>query len=76
MGVGGSFEMVAGITRRAPLMMQRIGLEWLFRLAVEPRRMWKRYLVGNVEFTLMVLRQLLKPGFYAGSEWSSVAGQR
>ncbi|MBC8066583.1 MAG: WecB/TagA/CpsF family glycosyltransferase [Chlorobia bacterium] len=43
--VGGSFEMIAGITRRAPKWMQRYGLEWLFRLAIEPRRLWRRYLL-------------------------------
>lgn len=56
MGVGGSFDVVAGLTRRAPLWMQNAGLEWLFRLIQEPGRMWKRYLVGNTKFILMVLR--------------------
>ena len=44
-GVGGSFDVFAGLTRRAPLWMQRAGLEWLYRIWQEPRRMWKRYLV-------------------------------
>ncbi len=43
--VGGSFELIAGITKRAPVWMQRAGMEWLFRLAIEPRRLWRRYLV-------------------------------
>jgi N-acetylglucosaminyldiphosphoundecaprenol N-acetyl-beta-D-mannosaminyltransferase len=43
--VGGSFEMIAGITTRAPQWMQRSGLEWLYRLAIEPKRLWRRYLV-------------------------------
>jgi len=43
--VGGSFEMIAGIRPRAPKWMQRSGLEWLYRLALEPRRLWRRYLV-------------------------------
>jgi N-acetylglucosaminyldiphosphoundecaprenol N-acetyl-beta-D-mannosaminyltransferase len=55
MGVGGSFDVWAGRTRRAPSWMQRIGLEWLYRLLLEPRRMWKRYLIGNVRFLRMVL---------------------
>jgi N-acetylglucosaminyldiphosphoundecaprenol N-acetyl-beta-D-mannosaminyltransferase len=76
MGIGGSFELVAGLTRRAPKLMQRVGLEWLFRLAIEPRRMWRRYLIGNIEFMVLVLRQLVNPGFFAAGEWPSVAGQR
>ena len=56
-GIGGSFEMVGGMTRRAPLWVQQAGLEWLFRVAVEPRRLWKRYLIGNAQFLSIVLRQ-------------------
>ena len=56
-GVGGSFELVAGMTKRAPLLMQRTGLEWLWRLVIEPRRLWKRYLVGNTVFVLVVFQQ-------------------
>lgn len=57
MGVGGSFDVMAGFTRRAPLWMQKAGLEWLFRLGQEPGRMWKRYLFGNAAFILRVLKQ-------------------
>lgn len=53
MGVGGSFDVIAGLTARAPRWMQRVGLEWLYRLLQEPRRMWKRYLVGNTRFLLL-----------------------
>ena len=56
MGVGGSFDVLAGVTRRAPRWMQRAGLEWLYRLAQEPRRMFRRYLVGNTRFVLLTLR--------------------
>ena len=42
MGVGGSFDVVVGLTKRAPLWMQKAGLEWLYRLIREPGRMWKR----------------------------------
>jgi N-acetylglucosaminyldiphosphoundecaprenol N-acetyl-beta-D-mannosaminyltransferase len=73
MGIGGSFEMVGGVTPRAPRWMQQLGLEWLFRLAVEPRRLWKRYLIGNVQFMVMVFRQLLYPNLYTGNEWPAVA---
>lgn len=59
MGVGGSFDVWAGLTQRAPVWMQRIGLEWFYRLALEPRRLWKRYLVGNLRFTGLVLKALV-----------------
>jgi len=55
MGVGGSFDVVAGRVSRAPQWMQRMGLEWVFRVLQEPRRMWKRYLVTNSRFALMLL---------------------
>jgi len=45
--VGALFEYVAGATRRAPVWMRKAGLEWAFRLVLEPRRLWRRYLVGN-----------------------------
>ncbi|HPB67997.1 MAG TPA: WecB/TagA/CpsF family glycosyltransferase [Candidatus Omnitrophota bacterium] len=57
MGVGGSFDVVAGKTRRAPRWMQRWGLEWLFRFFQEPKRMWKRYLIGNTTFISLVIRE-------------------
>lgn len=50
MGVGGSFDVVVGITDRAPVWMQNHGLEWFYRFIQEPRRMWKRYIVGNAKF--------------------------
>lgn len=59
MGVGGSFDIYAGKLRRAPRLMQRSGLEWFYRLAQEPRRMWRRYLVGNAAFLRLVVRELL-----------------
>jgi N-acetylglucosaminyldiphosphoundecaprenol N-acetyl-beta-D-mannosaminyltransferase len=59
MGVGGTFDVFAGLVRRAPLWMQRLGLEWFYRLAQEPRRMWKRYLVGNSQFIALISRELL-----------------
>lgn len=59
-GVGGSFDVLAGIIPRAPLWMQRNGLEWLFRLYQEPRRMWRRYLITNTLFILLILREWLR----------------
>lgn len=49
-GVGGSFDVIAGLRKRAPAFMQRAGLEWAYRLAQEPRRLFMRYLVTNSEF--------------------------
>jgi N-acetylglucosaminyldiphosphoundecaprenol N-acetyl-beta-D-mannosaminyltransferase len=59
MGVGGSFDHVSGFARRAPGWMQRMGLEWLYRLMREPRRLWRRYLIGNAVFTWLILQQRL-----------------
>lgn len=57
MGVGGSFDVVAGKVQRAPLWMQKAGLEWFYRFAQEPKRMWKRYLVGNSKFIGLVVKE-------------------
>lgn len=56
-GVGGSFDVIAGKKKRAPLWMQKVGLEWFYRLMQEPRRLWKRYLVTNLQFIYRLLRQ-------------------
>ena len=58
MGVGGSVDVLAGHTRRAPRLLQRTGLEWAYRLAQEPRRLFKRYLVTNLRFCVLVGREL------------------
>lgn len=60
MGVGGSFDIIAGSRRRAPAWARAHGLEWLWRLAQEPRRMWRRYLIGNSLFIALVLRERLR----------------
>ena len=57
MGVGGSFDVVAGKTKRAPEWMQNAGLEWFYRFSQEPKRMWKRYLVGNSKFIFLVMKE-------------------
>lgn len=59
MGVGGSIDIFGGLVNRAPEWMQRAGLEWLYRVFQEPRRMWKRYLVTNLEFAGMLIREKL-----------------
>ena len=56
-GVGAAFDFHAGRKKQAPAWMQRHGLEWLFRLVTEPRRLWKRYLRNNPLFVVSVLRQ-------------------
>ena len=58
-GVGGSFDVLAGVRLRAPTAFRTLGLEWLFRLVQEPRRLWKRYLVTNSKFLCLVLQELL-----------------
>jgi N-acetylglucosaminyldiphosphoundecaprenol N-acetyl-beta-D-mannosaminyltransferase len=63
MGVGGSFDVVSGLIKRAPQWMQRSGLEWLYRVYQEPRRMWKRYLVTNTKFVVMLVKSKLQYTF-------------
>ena len=58
-GVGGSFDVIAGVTKRAPLWMQRHGLEWFFRLIQEPKRMFKRYLITNTIFVFLVIKAFI-----------------
>ncbi|HKP87713.1 MAG TPA: WecB/TagA/CpsF family glycosyltransferase [Blastocatellia bacterium] len=57
LGVGGSFDHLSGQSRRAPRWMQRAGIEWLYRLMREPRRLWRRYLIGNTLFIWLVAKQ-------------------
>lgn len=63
MGVGGSFDVVSGLVKRAPKWMQRYGLEWFYRVIQEPRRMWKRYLITNTKFIFMLISAKLKQLF-------------
>src|SRR4051812_6728333 len=60
MGVGGSIDVVAQFTRRAPLWIQRAGFEWAFRLVQEPRRLFRRYLVTNFQFLVLLVRHLAR----------------
>lgn len=57
-GVGGSFDVLAGVTRRAPLLWQKLGMEWAYRMLQEPRRMAKRYVTTNAGFIVLTLREL------------------
>jgi N-acetylglucosaminyldiphosphoundecaprenol N-acetyl-beta-D-mannosaminyltransferase len=59
MGVGGSFDVLAGFIRRAPHWAQALGLEWFWRLLMEPRKLWKRYLTTNTEFIWLAGREIV-----------------
>jgi len=62
MGIGGTFDIIAGVTKRAPKWMQNMGMEWFYRFLQEPRRMWRRYLVGNSKFIWLVIREKFGKG--------------
>lgn len=59
-GVGGAFDVLAGVISRAPQVVQSVGLEWAWRLLMEPRKLWKRYLTTNGEFVWLVFRELVR----------------
>ena len=63
-GVGAAFDFLAGIKKQAPRWIQRSGLEWFFRLMTEPGRLWKRYLINNPLFIILLLGQLLRITHY------------
>ena len=58
-GVGAAFDMISGRRRQAPRWMREHGLEWLFRLFQEPRRLWRRYLIYGTEFVASILLESL-----------------
>ena len=60
LGVGAAFDFLAGRKRQAPRLVQRLGLEWLYRLVHEPRRLWRRYLYRNPRFVVHFAAQLLR----------------
>lgn len=60
LAVGAAFDFHSGGKRRAPRWMQHVGLEWLYRLASEPRRLWRRYVVTNTKFLFLAVRQLAR----------------
>jgi N-acetylglucosaminyldiphosphoundecaprenol N-acetyl-beta-D-mannosaminyltransferase len=60
LGVGAAFDFLAGRKPQAPRLVQRLGLEWLYRLVQEPRRLWRRYLYRNPRFVVLFAAQLLK----------------
>jgi N-acetylglucosaminyldiphosphoundecaprenol N-acetyl-beta-D-mannosaminyltransferase len=65
MGVGGSFDILAGHIRRAPVRMQALGLEWLYRVYEEPRRMWWRYARTNALFAMVLARAIIRHNLHA-----------
>ncbi|MFS0821577.1 WecB/TagA/CpsF family glycosyltransferase [Bacillus sp. 1P02SD] len=62
-GVGATFDFLAGNVKRAPLFMQKSGLEWFWRLIQEPKRLWKRYLVNDSKFIILFINELIKKMF-------------
>lgn len=70
MGVGGTFDVVAGKVKRAPQWVQRAGMEWLYRVLQEPGRMWKRYLVTNSKFAAMLAKAWLQKRLFSTAKAS------
>jgi N-acetylglucosaminyldiphosphoundecaprenol N-acetyl-beta-D-mannosaminyltransferase len=60
LSVGAAFDTTAGLRKRAPAWTHDIGVEWLYRLVMEPRRLWRRYLIGNAQFAVIVAREWVK----------------
>jgi N-acetylglucosaminyldiphosphoundecaprenol N-acetyl-beta-D-mannosaminyltransferase len=67
-GVGAAFDFMAGVAQEAPQWIQNSGLEWLFRLVVEPKRLWRRYLIGNMQFLSHAVRQCTRDREYPPNE--------
>jgi N-acetylglucosaminyldiphosphoundecaprenol N-acetyl-beta-D-mannosaminyltransferase len=65
LGVGGAFDVMAGFVPRAPRVMQNAGFEWAWRLAMEPRKLWKRYLTTNSAFLALLGKTLAKRRIFA-----------
>ena len=58
MGVGGSFDVLSGNIKRAPILIQKLNLEWAYRVMQEPRRLFKRYFFGNAKFTIKIMKEM------------------
>src|SRR5688572_12404513 len=71
LGVGASFDFFAGNVKESPAWLGRLGLEWLFRLTQEPRRLWRRYLILNPRFVLLAVLQLLQRSARSDSKSSN-----
>ena len=68
--IGAAFDFHAGSVRQAPKAVQRLGLEWLFRLFMEPRRLWKRYLLNNPGFVFLILKKIVSDLLTIGNKKS------
>ncbi len=66
-GVGAAFDFHSGRVKRAPRWMQKIGLEWLYRFKQDPKRLWKRYLIGNLQFIGIVIKEVIISRFKPAS---------
>jgi N-acetylglucosaminyldiphosphoundecaprenol N-acetyl-beta-D-mannosaminyltransferase len=60
LGVGAAFDFIAGAKSQAPSWIQKIGMEWFYRLITEPKRLWKRYFYNNPRFIIKVIPELLR----------------
>ena len=74
LGVGGAFDIHAGLVRQAPRWIQRSGTEWAFRLAIEPKRLWRRYFSNNPRFVMPVAAR--RPRLVAGGGAAGPSGQQ
>ena len=63
-GIGGSFDVLAGVKKRAPIYIQRIGMEWLYRLLQEPGRLWTRYLITNSRFLYYISKTIISRALF------------
>ena len=59
-GVGGAFDIISGKTKRAPIFLQELGLEWVYRVYQEPKRLWKRYAITNLKFIILLFKSIIK----------------
>ena len=59
-GVGAAFDFHSGRVERAPIWVQKLGFEWLFRFTQDPRRLWKRYIIGNLQFIIIIIKEFFK----------------
>jgi len=63
MGVGGAFDVMSGRIKRAPVFIQKLGMEWMYRLVQEPRRLWKRYFISNSLFIWFLIKEKFRRSF-------------
>ena len=70
--IGAAFDFIAGTRKRAPMWIQNLGLEWLYRFIQEPGRLWKRYLIGNPVFFWLLLKEIIFKRSCAGEKESKI----